>query len=89
MFDNTCRERCLDDSDCPSANCFGDVCGDAIGTPCALDDYTACFGLECIDVDANLTTVEPYCTDSCIDLDFTPEQCPVGYVCQSSECRKQ
>jgi len=77
-----CRQRCLGDADCPGARCVSGECGDQIGTPCA--DSLDCYGSSCINVDANLVTVEPYCSLSCVG-----SACPQGYACQDYECRRQ
>jgi hypothetical protein len=40
---NVCRQRCLDDTDCPGAFCASTgVCGDPVGTPC--EDYSIARG---------------------------------------------
>lgn len=82
--DMTCRERCSVDGDCPSGICYIGSCGDTIGDTCALDEFRDCRGLDCIDADANLLTVEPYCTDNC----FSGDICPDGFACVDYDCRK-
>jgi len=79
--DDTCRDRCRDDSDCASNNCYAGSCGDPMGLPCDPDDYPSCRGLSCTDVDANLLTVAPYCSGSCIS-----DECPEGFVCIDYDC---
>ena len=77
----TCRQRCLEDADCPSSRCVSGECAAPLGSPC--EDAFDCGGGPCINVDANLMTVESYCSMSCIS-----EPCPGGYVCQEFECRR-
>ena len=79
-----CIDRCLEDTDCPESSCTGGLCAVPIGTPCAERSSLCYPGGSCIDVSANLESVEPYCTDIC----FGTDECPDGYECQDVECRK-
>jgi len=85
---NQCRARCLADTDCPTDSACGTdgLCSIPVGTPCGstIGGLGLCGFDPCTDVDANLTTVEAYCTRFCSDS----TGCPDGYVCQSSECRR-
>ena len=81
--DGLCRTRCVVDAQCGvSGVCKEPVCGDPIGAPCT--DYdTPCAGDECVDTDNRLSPLPAYCTQRCM-----PEQCPDGYECVQSLCRK-
>lgn len=92
-----CFPICDDDVDCAlDERCVaGEQCSYRIGTPCDLDvDFSgvdvedSCAGLDCIDLDADGTRTEPYCTGFCSDFEPGPgDLCPPGFVCDADSLR--
>jgi hypothetical protein len=85
--DAVCRERCGDSVPCATGRTctFDDVCSDPIGKACdpKAFDFETCYGGQCVDENASLETVEPYCTLSCSTFQST---CPGNYLCQDGKC---
>jgi hypothetical protein len=79
---HTCHQRCSQDTDCEQARCALDHCTAPIGTPCPNEDASACAGLDCTNINADLQTTDPYCTASC----FTETDCPEGHFCIDYLC---
>lgn len=78
-----CFASCSDSSACGDKSaCISDVCVGEVGTDCSEDSLVCGPGI-CTDRDANGLGVDPYCTFSCIS-----RECPSGFVCDGTECRR-
>jgi len=89
---NVCRQRCNANVPCAAGSvCYLDLCSDPVGAPCDPDNSSTCFGGRCLDEDASLMTVEPYCAPMCT-LVTAPTPgflCPDGYQCMGFDCVRQ
>jgi hypothetical protein len=90
---NVCRQRCNASVPCEAGRvCYADLCSDPVGAPCDPEDFSSCFGGSCLDDDASLMTVEPYCAPMCtFDLGgaMPALTCPEGYQCDGLDCVRQ
>lgn len=84
---NFCRDRCVEDSDCPAfTSCsYTNLCTNPAGWPC--DDLLDCddFFSSCLMVRAEADPTDGYCAPYC----GKDDACPKGFTCVGDQCHKK